>query len=421
MSTAELPIAGRFPTENIQEHGPIQVQSMSATVVMAPPKPPSKDYTVHILEVEMSCTGNLDTHTILVEDASLLRMFVMKNGAVVVDLASLNTVMPVFKLEAAGPLSDNNGEEDTDEDFEMLQDAWKTCRLVWGHNVRLARSSKQMNKKKAEKDVADQTNNAEPSGLPVAQTEKQMLGSWRPAYGQQPARPSRAATTTTPSVRMGGHAFSQPEDDEYLSNAGEAMAPAEISSAQYHNEEDSEDYNEVGYEDEDDDDFEESSATKTKRPGAHKVSKPSQKALGKQAVKSTTPGLPRKTKPRNPAAMIWPTTIITTGTAGGYLRPLMEELGQTLTTDAERQQYMDLVWTRRRAAERDDAAKQSVVDDLETFVRTYGIVDQHNLWARWMESGIKVAMPMYKPVGSGEMDVAERKQMFERKKKARRG
>jgi hypothetical protein len=28
-------------------------------------------------------------------------------------------------------MPDNEGEEDTEEDFEMLQNAWKTCRLVW--------------------------------------------------------------------------------------------------------------------------------------------------------------------------------------------------------------------------------------------------------------------------------------------------
>jgi hypothetical protein len=97
----------------------------------------------------------------------------------------------------------------------------------------------------------------------------------------------------------------------------------------------------------------------------------------------------------------------------------MAGMGQILTTDAQREEYMDLVWTRRRAAEGDDIAKQAVVHDLETFVRAHGIVDQHNLWARWMESGIKTAMPMYKPVGTGEMDATERKQMFERKKARR--
>ena len=99
----------------------------------------------------------------------------------------------------------------------------------------------------------------------------------------------------------------------------------------------------------------------------------------------------------------------------------MEEMGQTLATEAERQEYMDLVWTRRRAAEGNDTVKQIIVDDLETFVRSHVIVDLHNLWARWMESGIKVAMPMFKPVGIGEMDAAERLNMFKRKKKVRRG
>jgi len=38
-----------------------------------------------------------------------------------------------------------------------------------------------------------------------------------------------------------------------------------------------------------------------------------------------------------------------------------------------------------------------------------------------MESGVKTAMSMYKPAGTGVMDAEERKTMFERKKRVRRG
>lgn len=104
---------------------------MTATVSLAASDTPFENIILQVLKVEMSCTGNLDTHTILVEDASLLRMFLVKDNAVFIDLDALNVPVLVFALEAAGPMPDNEGEEDTDEDFEMLQNAWKTCRLVW--------------------------------------------------------------------------------------------------------------------------------------------------------------------------------------------------------------------------------------------------------------------------------------------------
>ena len=199
------------------------------------------------------------------------------------------------------------------------------------------------------------------------------------------------------------------------------MAPilGESSSTKHHSKQDFKDHDEAEYDDEIDEDFDPSTKVRSKRPDTHKAPTSSKKSMGKRPRKPISSATPRNVKPRNPTVMIWPTTIITTGTAGGRLRPLMVEMGQILTTDAQREEYMDLVWTRRRAAESDDIAKQAVVHDLETFVRAHGIVDQHNLWARWMESGIKTAMPMYKPVGTGEMDATGRKQMFERKKARR--
>jgi hypothetical protein len=197
--------------------------------------------------------------------------------------------------------------------------------------------------------------------------------------------------------------------------------------------EDSQDSSDERFEDESgedygdyDEDFEQSTSEKPKRShGANKVAKPSQKQLGKRPAKSTfleAKTQSRKPKPPDPEVLIWPTTIITTGTAGHSLRPVMAEMGAILTTDAEREEYMYLVWTRRRAvAESDDAAaNQLVVDDLENFVRAHRIVDLHNLWARWMESDVKVEMSMYKPVGTGLMDATERNKMFERKTQARR-
>jgi len=220
-------------------------------------------------------------------------------------------------------------------------------------------------------------------------------------------------------MQIGGHAIPQPEDEKRSSNVAVAPILGESSSIIHHSEQDFKDYDETEYDDENDEDFDQSTKVKTKRPGTHRTPTSSKKAMGKRPRKPISSAAPRNVKPRNPTVMIWPTTIITTGTAGGRLRPLMAEMSQILTTDAQREEYMDLVWTRRRAAEGDDIAKQAVVHDLETFVRAHGIVDQHNLWARWMESGIKTAMPMYKPVGTGEMDATERKRMFERKKARR--
>lgn len=192
--------------------------------------------------------------------------------------------------------------------------------------------------------------------------------------------------------------------------------------------EDFEDSSEEADDDKEDGDFGESLPVKGKRSQGtlKKVSRPSQKQLGKRPAKPTPVEAntqPPKSKLRKTGVPIWPTTIITTGTAGPSLRQVMEEMGQILTTDAERQEYMHLVWTRRRAAEedKDATAEQAVLHDLETFVRNHGIVDLHNRWARWMESGVKTAMPMYKPAGTGVMDAEERKTMFERKKRVRRG
>ncbi|KAI4698722.1 hypothetical protein J4E81_005333 [Alternaria sp. BMP 2799] len=192
--------------------------------------------------------------------------------------------------------------------------------------------------------------------------------------------------------------------------------------------EDFEDSSEEADDDKDDGNFGETLPVKGKRSQGtlKKVSRPSQKQLGKRPAKPTPVEAntqPPKSKLRKTGVPIWPTTIITTGTAGPSLRQVMEEMGQILTTDAERQEYMHLVWTRRRAAEedKDATAEQAVLADLETFVRNHGIVDLHNRWARWMESGVKTAMPMYRPAGTGVMDAEERKTMFERKKRVRRG
>ncbi|KAI4624690.1 hypothetical protein J4E83_004366 [Alternaria metachromatica] len=99
--------------------------------------PPSEGFTTKVIRVVMSCTGNIDTDTILIENSDILRMFVEKEGKIVISFTQLPMMIPIWKLEPAGPMPDNMGEEDTDEDLQMTRNAWKTCRLVWGRHAGL--------------------------------------------------------------------------------------------------------------------------------------------------------------------------------------------------------------------------------------------------------------------------------------------
>jgi hypothetical protein len=108
---------------------------MTATITRVASSAPFEEFAVRVTNVEMSCTGNLDTHTILIEDADLLRMFVVKEADVVIEMKHLEKGIPIFTLVPAGPMPENDGEEDTDADFGMLNEAWKICRLVWGYDA----------------------------------------------------------------------------------------------------------------------------------------------------------------------------------------------------------------------------------------------------------------------------------------------
>ncbi|KAI4607480.1 hypothetical protein J4E80_009593 [Alternaria sp. BMP 0032] len=495
MSTQEVPVETPFPDMNIdKQHGPVHVHSATATITRIAKSQPSEGFTTKVIKVVMTCTGNLDTDTILIENPDILRMFVEKEGKIVISFTQLPMMIPIWKLEPAGPMPDNMGEEDTDEDLQMIRNAWKTCRLVWGRHAGLEelnrRAAVTMRAMQKQDELAAQADNASKDSRRVPNQ----------AFLSAP-------TTMTRPMRIGGHTLLQPENVEgHWSDAEEEVAgqtagdststgtrkpgsedlaalvrrrQAEIEAAQATEagpsdflgssrledddegagdpelfglsgiddeggieaqvanrseekpEEDSEDFEDSSEEADDDNedgDFGESLPVKGKRSQGtlKKVSRPSQKQLGKQPAKSTPVEAnpqPPKSKLRKTGVPIWPTTIITTGTAGPSLRQVMEEMGQILTTDAERQEYMHLVWTRRRAAEeeKDATAEQAVINDLEVFVRNHGIVDLHNRWARWMESGVKTAMPMYKPAGTGVMNAEERKTMFERKKRVRRG
>jgi hypothetical protein len=153
MSTRELNVDERFPQENIRPYNCVKIHKMTATVAVAAPNPPSNDHTFRVTKVEMSCSGYLDTHTILIDDADILRMFVMKDVDVVIDMSLFSTI-PKFALEPAGPMPDNYGEEDAEEDLQMVEDAFKTCRLVWEQGARTAKLRKHMAKAKQEAELA---------------------------------------------------------------------------------------------------------------------------------------------------------------------------------------------------------------------------------------------------------------------------
>ncbi|KAI4951583.1 hypothetical protein J4E86_006999 [Alternaria arbusti] len=498
MSTQEVPVETPFPDMNIdKQHGPVHVHSATATITRIAKSPPSKGFTTKVIRVVMSCTGNIDTDTILIENSDILRMFVEKDGKIVISFTQLPMMIPIWKLEPAGPMPDNMGEEDTDEDLQMRRNAWKTCRLVWGRhagleelNRRAAVTMRAMQKQDelaaqadnepdfwtstssirtaAIDDANDSTTIDDPTGHPTEASPEDVEGHWSDAEEEvagQTAGDSTSTGTRKPgsedlaalvrrrqaeieaaqATEAGPSDFlgsSRLEDDNEGDGDPELFGLSGIDDeggieGQVENrsekepEEDSEDFEDSSEEaddDKEDGDFGESLPVKGKRSQGtlKKVSRPSQKQLGKRPAKPTPVEAntqPPKSKLRKTGVPIWPTTIITTGTAGPSLRQVMEEMGQILTTDAERQEYMHLVWTRRRAAEedKDATAEQAVLHDLETFVRNHGIVDLHNRWARWMESGVKTAMPMYKPAGTGVMDAEERKTMFERKKRVRRG
>lgn len=138
MSTQEVPVETPFPDMNIdKQHGPVHVHSATATITRIAKSPPSKGFTTKVIRVVMSCTGNIDTDTILIENSDILRMFVEKEGKIVISFTQLPMMIPIWKLEPAGPMPDNMGEEDTDEDLQMIRNAWKTCRLVWGRHAGL--------------------------------------------------------------------------------------------------------------------------------------------------------------------------------------------------------------------------------------------------------------------------------------------
>ncbi|KAI4709225.1 hypothetical protein J4E89_005973 [Alternaria sp. Ai002NY15] len=459
MSTQEVPVETPFPDMNIdKQHGPVHVHSATATITRIAKSPPSEGFTTKVIKVVMTCTGNLDTDTILIENPDILRMFVEKEGKIVISFTQLPMMIPIWKLEPAGPMPDNQGQEDTDEDFEMIRNAWKTCRLVWGRHAGLEelnrRAAATMRVKQKQDELAAQAGNEDVEGH-WSDAEEEVGGQTAGDSGSTGAhkpgsedlaalvRRRQAEIEAAQAMRAGPSnllnaprledegardaelvGFSDVDDEGGMEGQVENRSEEEPEDGS----EDFEDSSEEADDDKEDGDFGESLPVKGKRSQGtlKKVSRPSQKQLGKRPAKPTPVEAntqPPKSKLRKTGVPIWPTTIITTGTAGPSLRQVMEEMGQILTTDTERQEYMHLVWTRRRAAEedKDATAEQAVLHDLETFVRNHGIVDLHNRWARWMESGVKTAMPMYKPAGTGVMDAEERKTMFERKKRVRRG
>ena len=108
MSTQEVPVETPFPDMNIdKQHGPVHVHSATATITRIAKSPPSKGFTTKVIMVVMKCTGNLDTDTVLIENPDILRMFVEKEGKIVISFTQLPMMIPIWKLEPAGPMPDN--------------------------------------------------------------------------------------------------------------------------------------------------------------------------------------------------------------------------------------------------------------------------------------------------------------------------
>ena len=130
METHEVILQYPFPTEQIHSrYGRIQINNILMTLAMVAPKSSAESYMPQVMRVEMSCTGNLDTHKIGIDDPELLCMFVMRDESRVIDTSVFNTPMPIFALEPTGlPLE--TADYDEVDDHELFQDAWKVCRLI---------------------------------------------------------------------------------------------------------------------------------------------------------------------------------------------------------------------------------------------------------------------------------------------------
>ncbi|KNG49734.1 hypothetical protein TW65_03494 [Stemphylium lycopersici] len=402
----------------------------------------------------MSCTGNLDTQKIVIDDPELLRMFVIRYESRVIDTSVFDKLIPVFALKPTGlPLE--TGDEDEVDDHELFQGAWKVCRLIWDHEGGAVKGDKEPRysvnaDKKALSartcvhsiDWMPSSDMRETANEPLADRQgKPKLGERRMISSHSPAANSHGGSLSKKSITpFLGRAYTQSEEEERWSDVEEGLEEKNLKERKgaYYGESMKLMWNEG-------ETFKGMKQPFTPGPRALQLQSPLRQSaelakLGQkprpvniQHLQATkTSSLPsssrtsrnatapqRVMKPRNPTVLMWPTSIITTGTSGTHLRPLTEQMGEILKSNSDRQEYMHLVWTRRRAVPKgDNTATQPVVDDLEKFVRRHEIVGLHNLWARWMDSGIKTRMPMFKISQPGVMNEQERAEVYKRKRKA---
>ncbi|KAF1831727.1 hypothetical protein BDW02DRAFT_581793 [Decorospora gaudefroyi] len=128
-------IKDEFPHWFIRNHGGLKTGPVIASIALVASSATSEHPTLQIVKAEMSCTGCLDTERIIIDDPTILRMFFCTRSGVpdtiMIDVGRLDKNLPQFALEGMGPFPNNDGEKDTEEDLEMVKNAWKTCRLVW--------------------------------------------------------------------------------------------------------------------------------------------------------------------------------------------------------------------------------------------------------------------------------------------------
>ncbi|KAE8836460.1 hypothetical protein HRS9139_04558 [Pyrenophora teres f. teres] len=143
MSSQVVLVLDRFPQENIHsEYGAVTVKTIMATVTMSASNPSSDQSAISVTKAVLHCSGILDSHTIIIDDPSLLSMFVVQGKTVGIDLNCFDQLVPVFGLVPARSVPSKSNKQTIYEDFEILRNAWKICRLVWGYRADMDKLNK---------------------------------------------------------------------------------------------------------------------------------------------------------------------------------------------------------------------------------------------------------------------------------------
>jgi hypothetical protein len=140
MAIEEREVNGLFPAVFIRKHGNISTGPVTATIDTT---------TALVVRAEMACEGYLDCEHIVIDDPSVLAIFVVRPWGVGIDLTAVDRAHKYFKLVAAGPLPDEDKEEDDDENMEMVMAAWKTCKLEWADDELMVAMEEHTRRRKA--------------------------------------------------------------------------------------------------------------------------------------------------------------------------------------------------------------------------------------------------------------------------------